>query len=76
MRSGGTTMCSDKSAGVAELPELPDLLTLGLADLRALQHPVLSEVLADLRARVSGQPTLALWAFDEFAPGDESGGAA
>ncbi|GAA2054060.1 FxSxx-COOH protein [Streptomyces carpaticus] len=69
-------MCSDKSAGATGLPELPDLLTLGLSDLRALDHPVLSEVLAELRARVSGGPAVTLWTFDEFAPGDESGGVA
>ncbi|MET8133473.1 FxSxx-COOH cyclophane-containing RiPP peptide [Streptomyces sp. NPDC005251] len=43
--------------------ELPDLLDLDLAELRTVQHPVLAEVLADLRER-SGQPSEILWGFN------------
>ncbi|MEV0220159.1 FxSxx-COOH cyclophane-containing RiPP peptide [Streptomyces sp. NPDC050704] len=43
--------------------QLPDLLSLGLVDLRTIQHPVLSEVLADLRER-AGQPSEMLWGFN------------
>ncbi|WP_392963002.1 FxSxx-COOH cyclophane-containing RiPP peptide [Streptomyces sp. LN245] len=46
----------------ADLP-VPDLLDLDLAELRTLQHPVLTEVLADLRAR-SGEPSEILWGFN------------
>lgn len=43
--------------------ELPDLLELDLAELRAVRHPVLDEVLADLRER-AGQPSEILWGFN------------
>ncbi|MGW2557915.1 FxSxx-COOH cyclophane-containing RiPP peptide [Streptomyces sp. NPDC001514] len=42
---------------------LPDLLGLDLEALRTLDHPVLSEVLADLRGRVE-QPREMLWGFN------------
>jgi FXSXX-COOH protein len=44
---------------------LPDLLGLSLAELRDLEHPVLSEVLAELRERVVGQRA-GLWGFNQF----------
>ncbi|MGQ4379388.1 FxSxx-COOH cyclophane-containing RiPP peptide [Streptomyces sp. SAS_267] len=40
-----------------------DLLDLDLSELRTIQHPVLTEVLADLRAR-SGEPSEILWGFN------------
>ncbi|MFF1676795.1 FxSxx-COOH cyclophane-containing RiPP peptide [Streptomyces sp. NPDC058256] len=43
--------------------ELPDLLSLDLADLRTVQHPVLAEVLAELTER-AGQPSEMLWGFN------------
>lgn len=43
--------------------ELPDLLALKLADLRTIQHPVLAEVLAELRERAA-EPTEMLWGFN------------
>ncbi|MFB7273003.1 MULTISPECIES: FxSxx-COOH cyclophane-containing RiPP peptide [Streptomyces] len=43
--------------------ELPDLLALDLAELRTLDHPVLAEVVADLRDR-SEQPREMLWGFN------------
>ncbi|MFE1289085.1 FxSxx-COOH cyclophane-containing RiPP peptide [Streptomyces sp. NPDC058751] len=55
----------DRPAGSpdpADLP-VPDLLDLDLAALRTVQHPVLTEVLADLRAR-SGEPSEILWGFN------------
>lgn len=42
--------------------ELPDLLGLDLATLRTLDHPVLAEVVADLRGRAE-QPKEMLWGF-------------
>jgi FXSXX-COOH protein len=45
---------------------LPDLLGLSLAELRRLDHPVLSEVLDELRDRVV-RPGETLWAFDNGA---------
>ncbi|MFE6779442.1 FxSxx-COOH cyclophane-containing RiPP peptide [Streptomyces sp. NPDC057702] len=42
---------------------LPDVLGLDLAALRTLEHPVLEEVLGDLRGRVA-QPREMLWAFN------------
>ncbi|MFF9508782.1 FxSxx-COOH cyclophane-containing RiPP peptide [Streptomyces sp. NPDC014724] len=41
---------------------LPDLLELDLEALRTLNHPVLSEVVADLRGRAE-QPREMLWGF-------------
>ncbi|KOU06765.1 MULTISPECIES: FxSxx-COOH cyclophane-containing RiPP peptide [Streptomyces] len=46
----------------AEEP-LPDLLELDLAELGTIEHPVLSEVLGELRARAA-EPTEMLWGFD------------
>ncbi|MEU8788642.1 FxSxx-COOH cyclophane-containing RiPP peptide [Streptomyces sp. NPDC048643] len=43
--------------------ELPDLLELDLAELRSVRHPVLDEVLADLRERAA-QPSETLWGFN------------
>ncbi|MCD7439230.1 FXSXX-COOH protein [Streptomyces lincolnensis] len=42
---------------------LPDLLALNLADLRTIQHPVLAEVLEELRDRAV-EPTEMLWGFN------------
>ncbi|WP_327369821.1 FxSxx-COOH cyclophane-containing RiPP peptide [Streptomyces sp. NBC_01217] len=42
---------------------LPDLLGLDLEALRTLDHPVLSEVVADLRGRAE-QPREMLWGFN------------
>lgn len=42
--------------------ELPDLLGLDLEALRTMDHPVLAEVVADLRGRVE-QPREMLWGF-------------
>jgi len=42
--------------------ELPDLLGLDLAILRTMDHPVLAEVVADLRGRAE-QPKEMLWGF-------------
>ncbi|MEU4085565.1 FxSxx-COOH cyclophane-containing RiPP peptide [Streptomyces aureus] len=46
----------------ADLP-VPDPLDLDLAQLRSVRHPVLDEVLADLRSR-SGEPSEMLWGFN------------
>ncbi|MFG2310099.1 FxSxx-COOH cyclophane-containing RiPP peptide [Streptomyces sp. NPDC048566] len=50
---------ADRRAG----SEVPDLLELDLAHLRSLRHPVLDEVLADLRER-AGLPSETLWGFN------------
>lgn len=42
---------------------LPDLLGLDLETLRTLRHPVLAEVVADLRGRAE-QPREMLWGFN------------
>lgn len=47
-----------------EAGPLPDLLGLSLAELRTLDHPVLREVLAELRARVVS-PSDTAWHFDQ-----------
>ncbi|MFD5747225.1 FxSxx-COOH cyclophane-containing RiPP peptide [Streptomyces sp. NPDC127033] len=49
--------------GTGTAGELPDLLGLDLAALRTLDHPVLSEVVADLRGRAQ-QPREMLWGFN------------
>jgi FXSXX-COOH protein len=53
----------DALGGDAAEERLPDLLELDLADLRTIQHPVLTEVLAELRERAE-QPTEMLWGFN------------
>ncbi|GGQ56852.1 FxSxx-COOH cyclophane-containing RiPP peptide [Streptomyces asoensis] len=42
---------------------LPDLLALGLGELSTIEHPVLREVLKDLRERAT-QPSEMLWGFN------------
>jgi FXSXX-COOH protein len=54
---------------VEPLPDLPDLLGLSLAELRRLDHPVLSAVLDELRARVV-RPGETLWDFNQSIAGD------
>ncbi|MFJ3232717.1 FxSxx-COOH cyclophane-containing RiPP peptide [Streptomyces sp. NPDC086787] len=41
---------------------LPDVLTMSLAELRTARHPVLREVLADLR-ELAARPGEMLWGF-------------
>ncbi|MET7647879.1 FxSxx-COOH cyclophane-containing RiPP peptide [Streptomyces sp. NPDC005426] len=50
-------------SGAGPAGELPDLLGLDLEDLRTLDHPVLAEVVADLRGRAQ-EPQEMLWGFD------------
>ncbi|MCQ9135854.1 MULTISPECIES: FxSxx-COOH cyclophane-containing RiPP peptide [Streptomyces] len=59
----------DGVTGVTAAPEspgagepLPDLLGLGLAELATIGHPVLREVVAELRDR-SGRSSEPLWGF-------------
>ncbi|MEU3959157.1 FxSxx-COOH cyclophane-containing RiPP peptide [Streptomyces buecherae] len=62
----GTAQHTDEAgrAGAGESAgPLPDVLGLDLATLRTLEHPVLDEVLGDLRDRVA-QPREMLWAFN------------
>lgn len=49
------------TAGAGE--PLPDLLELDLAQLGTVEHPVLREVLGELRARAA-EPSEMLWGFD------------
>ncbi|MGC4944810.1 FxSxx-COOH cyclophane-containing RiPP peptide [Streptomyces sp. DT224] len=51
-----------EGTGAAGGGALPDLLGLDLATLRTMDHPVLSEVVADLRGRAE-QPEEMLWGF-------------
>ncbi|WLQ40701.1 FxSxx-COOH protein [Streptomyces laculatispora] len=55
---GGTDGGASGAAGA-----LPDLLGLDLETLRTLHHPVLAEVVADLRGRAE-QPREMLWGFN------------
>ncbi|GAQ56300.1 FxSxx-COOH cyclophane-containing RiPP peptide [Streptomyces acidiscabies] len=43
--------------------DLPDLLSLDLEDLRRVDHPVLRELVDELRDRAS-RPRQAFWVFD------------
>ncbi|WP_405984828.1 FxSxx-COOH cyclophane-containing RiPP peptide [Streptomyces sp. NBC_00872] len=56
---GGGARVGDAQGGGA----LPDLLALDLETLRTLDHPVLTEVVADLRGRAE-QPREMLWGFN------------
>ncbi|MEV1063878.1 FxSxx-COOH cyclophane-containing RiPP peptide [Streptomyces sp. NPDC050263] len=51
-----------ESAGVTG-EQLPDLLALDLAELGTIEHPVLREVVEELRDR-AGKSTDMLWGFD------------
>jgi FXSXX-COOH protein len=42
----------------------PDVLGLDLESLRTVEHPVLAELVADLRRRVDAPGADALWGFD------------
>ncbi|MFE0414530.1 FxSxx-COOH cyclophane-containing RiPP peptide [Streptomyces tendae] len=57
----------DESGAEQALPgagePLPDLLELDLARLGTIEHPVLREVLGELRARAA-EPSEMLWGFD------------
>lgn len=48
-----------------------DLLGMDLESLRTVQHPVLSALVGDLRARIEAPGGEALWGFDNDSPGDE-----
>jgi FXSXX-COOH protein len=50
-------------SSVSEEP-LPDVLELGLAELRTVTHPVLREVLESLRERAA-RPSEMLWGFGQ-----------
>ncbi|MGW1223932.1 FxSxx-COOH cyclophane-containing RiPP peptide [Streptomyces sp. NPDC001478] len=52
----------DDGSGPPAAGALPDLLGLDLETLRTLDHPVLAEVVTDLRGRTS-QPREMLWGF-------------
>ncbi|MGW7257200.1 FxSxx-COOH cyclophane-containing RiPP peptide [Streptomyces sp. NPDC054834] len=58
----GETM-SVESAEPGRGEPLPDVLAMDLAELRTVQHPVLREVLEDLRERAA-QPGEMLWGFN------------
>ncbi|PKT70549.1 FXSXX-COOH protein [Streptomyces populi] len=62
---GSVRAAESEDAGTPDPADLllPDLLDLDLAQLRTVQHPVLDEVLADLRAR-SAEPSEMLWGFN------------
>ncbi|MDR6976791.1 FXSXX-COOH protein [Streptomyces sp. 3330] len=50
----------EERAALPDLSALPDLTELSLADLATIQHPLLQQVLADLRER-AGRPSEMLW---------------
>ncbi|MBM9503609.1 FXSXX-COOH protein [Streptomyces sp. KK5PA1] len=47
---------------------LPDLLDLDLEALADVSHPVLAELVGDLRRRVADQASHGLWGFDNDSP--------
>ncbi|MEU5766995.1 FxSxx-COOH cyclophane-containing RiPP peptide [Streptomyces asoensis] len=48
---------------LTDLSDLPDLTRLSLAELDSVQHPLLQEVLADLRERAK-RPSEMLWGWN------------
>ncbi|MET7654864.1 MULTISPECIES: FxSxx-COOH cyclophane-containing RiPP peptide [unclassified Streptomyces] len=50
-------------SGPSDLTDLPDLTRLSLAELGTVQHPLLKEVLADLRERAR-RPSEMLWGWN------------
>ncbi|MFJ4854367.1 FxSxx-COOH cyclophane-containing RiPP peptide [Streptomyces sp. NPDC088730] len=62
-RSDGAAVPAGTGGGASGAEgALPDLLGLDLETLRTLHHPVLAEVVADLRGRAE-QPREMLWGF-------------
>ena len=62
--SAAETTAQDVGAGEPGAGEpLPDLLALDLAELRTIGHPVLREVVEDLRERAE-RSSETLWGFD------------
>ncbi|MBL1065115.1 FXSXX-COOH protein [Streptomyces sp. 7-21] len=63
---------TERGAAPAAHQPLPDLLHLSLAELRELSHPVLREVLAELRERIA-RPDETMWDFNQgpAAPDDD-----
>ncbi|GGU45845.1 FxSxx-COOH cyclophane-containing RiPP peptide [Streptomyces daghestanicus] len=59
----GATSDTGATYGPAAAEPLPDLLGLDLAELGTIEHPVLREVLQDLRARAA-EPSDMMWGFD------------
>ncbi|MGW2045565.1 FxSxx-COOH cyclophane-containing RiPP peptide [Streptomyces sp. NPDC001858] len=53
---------TDGAEPTVELSALPDLTELSLAELATIRHPLLQEVLADLRERAK-RPSDVLWGF-------------
>ncbi|MFI9563069.1 FxSxx-COOH cyclophane-containing RiPP peptide [Streptomyces rishiriensis] len=69
-RAAGTAVApvapapSEEAFAAEPLPQpLPDLLALDLAELGTIGHPVLREVVAELRDR-AGRSSETLWGFD------------
>ncbi|WNI29280.1 FxSxx-COOH cyclophane-containing RiPP peptide [Streptomyces sp. ITFR-6] len=63
-RSDGAAVAAGTGGGTPGAEgALPDLLGLDLETLRTLHHPVLAEVVADLRSRAE-QPREMLWGFN------------
>jgi FXSXX-COOH protein len=61
MSAQDESAAQDAVAGCEE--PLPDLLGLDLAELGTVEHPVLREVLAELRERAA-RPSEMLWGFN------------
>jgi FXSXX-COOH protein len=62
-----------EAAGPAETPAPADvdLLGMDLETLRTTEHPVLAELLIDLRERLAAPGTETLWAFDNVSTSSE-----
>ncbi|SES36646.1 FXSXX-COOH protein [Streptomyces sp. yr375] len=56
------TADTEVTGDLPDLSELLDLTALGLAELGSIRHPLLQEVLADLRERAK-RPSEVLWGF-------------
>ncbi len=59
-----TTAATTGNLPTAHREPLPDLLGLSLGELRRLEHPVLSEILDELRCRMS-RTGETLWDFEQ-----------
>jgi FXSXX-COOH protein len=57
----------DAAAGHASPPPLPDLTEVDLETLRTLDHPVLADMVTELRERAE-RPRETLWAFGNSFP--------
>ncbi|MCF3965263.1 FxSxx-COOH cyclophane-containing RiPP peptide [Streptomyces fuscigenes] len=67
-RRAATAVGHEQAAPVGALPPLPDLTEIDLETLRTLDHPVLADMVSELRERAA-RPREMLWGFTNSSDG-------